>query len=268
MILAPIFEELLFRGFIQHGLGGYEKRSGWILAGLLFGLLHLGNHISNAIAAVFIGLLLSYLAYATGSIVPTIIVHGVVNGLSAILIHIPAFFDFSVPAIWIINPVMLLISLIILIHIVRQMPKVQVEEPSKVRYGFKSFSVLIICLLILSSFAVTEVFYRLNSTSLAMTTSTIKAGLIEQRMMLASIDIPEKADLLIVYDIKAEEISGELIIENQAGELVWSLPIGQAKDITLYNQDTVKELKPDTYELALLGSATNLEVSLQWQLVK
>ena len=64
------------------------------MAGLLFGLIHLGNHISNAIASVFIGLLLSYLAYATGSIVPTIIVHGVVNGLSAILIHIPAFLTF------------------------------------------------------------------------------------------------------------------------------------------------------------------------------
>lgn len=78
--LAPgIFEELLFRGYIQRRL--LERWPAWaaiLVASLLFALLHVMPH---AIVFAFpIGVWLGIVAWRTGSVWPGVICHAFING--------------------------------------------------------------------------------------------------------------------------------------------------------------------------------------------
>ena len=86
-ILAPICEEVVFRGAIFGGL----KKEGNIFkaimaSGLLFGLLHM--NINQASYAFVIGVLLGFLVEATGSIFSSILFHMLVNSSNAIMMII------------------------------------------------------------------------------------------------------------------------------------------------------------------------------------
>lgn len=83
-ILAPVCEEVVFRGAIFRGL----KKDGNIFkailaSGLLFGLLHM--NINQASYAFVIGILLGFLVEATGSIFSSILFHVLVNTSNAIM---------------------------------------------------------------------------------------------------------------------------------------------------------------------------------------
>ncbi len=79
-ILAPIFEELTFRGFVFGGLRRFlPVRSAIIIGGAAFAAVHL-----NAEAFLMIGLLgamLCYLYERSRSLLPGMIAHGLHNGL-------------------------------------------------------------------------------------------------------------------------------------------------------------------------------------------
>jgi membrane protease YdiL (CAAX protease family) len=80
VILAPVFEELLFRGTIQTNSQKYGIRFAIVVTGITFGLLH-GNFNQILYAAVF-GICLCYVAYKTKSIITTMLIHLCVNGYS------------------------------------------------------------------------------------------------------------------------------------------------------------------------------------------
>lgn len=86
VIGAAVCEELFFRGFLQSTL---EWRHGpfraIILASLTFGLVHINPwwFASILLAGVVCGLL----AYTSGSVYPGIIVHGMNNGLSLVILN-------------------------------------------------------------------------------------------------------------------------------------------------------------------------------------
>jgi len=85
MALLPAFcEEIAFRGFI---FGGLIRQNGILRAILVsavfFGLTH--GLLQQSIAATFMGLLLGWVAWRTGGIVCTIVMHTIHNGLSLIL---------------------------------------------------------------------------------------------------------------------------------------------------------------------------------------
>jgi len=69
IILAPIGEELLFRGFLT-------KKFGVIISALIFGAVHLayGSYF-EIIGAVYIGLVLAYVFQKTKSLTPCILIH-------------------------------------------------------------------------------------------------------------------------------------------------------------------------------------------------
>jgi hypothetical protein len=85
VILAPVVEELFFRGFI---FGGFRKAWGTVAAavgsGLIFGLMHLGNpgtlYIVPPIAAI--GALFAWGYIYSGSLLPSMIAHLLFNALS------------------------------------------------------------------------------------------------------------------------------------------------------------------------------------------
>ena len=80
VILAPIFEELIFRGMVLKNLTKYNKMFAIIVTSLLFGLLHL--NITQAIPAFFMSLVLCYMYVQTDSILVTILAHAGNNFLA------------------------------------------------------------------------------------------------------------------------------------------------------------------------------------------
>jgi uncharacterized protein len=89
-VLAPIAEELLFRGFMFATL--LRWRGPWVAAtivGLLFGTIHaFGTPALLLIQLAVLGFLFSVVRWKTGSILPTIGLHAVNNSLAfASLLH-------------------------------------------------------------------------------------------------------------------------------------------------------------------------------------
>ena len=83
-IFGPIMEEICFRGLILDGLLKTRCRP-WLailISALLFALLHgLG---ANFVTAMLFGILVGWLYWRTGSIIPSIIIHITNNSLTAI----------------------------------------------------------------------------------------------------------------------------------------------------------------------------------------
>ncbi len=82
VLLAPIAEELFFRGVVLKGFCKVSLRFGIIFSAIIFGLMH-GN-IYQAIMASFFGVVLGYITIKSGSIIPAIICHIVINFMASI----------------------------------------------------------------------------------------------------------------------------------------------------------------------------------------
>lgn len=78
-IMAPVVEELLFRGAIQGHLLRKWKKPLWaiVVSSLIFGIVH-GNWVQAPFAFV-VGLALGWIYYHTGSLLPGILMHFVNN---------------------------------------------------------------------------------------------------------------------------------------------------------------------------------------------
>ena len=91
-ILAPIAEEIIFRGIIPLKIfKGYESW-GYIIGGLLFALFHGPTNIMSFVIYGGASVILTLLAYRTRRLEVSIAVHMINNGLPAILmLLIPIF---------------------------------------------------------------------------------------------------------------------------------------------------------------------------------
>jgi len=93
VVAAPIAEEFLFRRVLQGWLEGWlEPRAPrWgtttaiVASSLAFALAHLGQGLAW-VPLFFFGLVAGYLARQTGSIVPGVILHGLFNAVSVVLV--------------------------------------------------------------------------------------------------------------------------------------------------------------------------------------
>lgn len=77
-IIAPVVEEIIFRGIILRGfLRRYSVVKALILSSLLFGFIHL--NITQFITAFLVGLLLGWIYYKTNSLLFVILAHALHN---------------------------------------------------------------------------------------------------------------------------------------------------------------------------------------------
>lgn len=83
VILAPIFEELLFRKFLIDRTVKYGEVSAMLLSGIMFGLFH-GN-LAQFVYATTLGMFFAFIYIRTGRIGYTIAIHMMINGLSTYL---------------------------------------------------------------------------------------------------------------------------------------------------------------------------------------
>ena len=82
-ILAPIFEELLFRKFLIDRTVKYGEVSAMLLSGIMFGLYH-GN-LAQFVYATTLGMFFAFIYIRTGKIRYTIAIHMLINGMSTYL---------------------------------------------------------------------------------------------------------------------------------------------------------------------------------------
>lgn len=87
VVLGPIFEEVLFRGFLLNWMAG---RMGWgwsiLTTSLLFGLAHFNLAALPALVAV--GLVLGFAMRRSGSLLSSVLIHALINGSTFVLIRL------------------------------------------------------------------------------------------------------------------------------------------------------------------------------------
>ncbi|MDR3627260.1 MAG: type II CAAX endopeptidase family protein [Ignavibacteriaceae bacterium] len=84
IVLIPVLEETIFRGLILGDfLLAYSPAKAILLSSALFACIH--PNPSQIINAFIIGLFLGWIFYKTGSILPGILVHAILNSSSGIL---------------------------------------------------------------------------------------------------------------------------------------------------------------------------------------
>ncbi len=96
--LAPLAEELFFRGFLFSGLR--SRMSLWpaaLVAGLVFGSVHALTGITTVIPLAALGVGLCWLYQKTGSLWPSVILHAINNGLALVLLSVDG--GLALPAI-------------------------------------------------------------------------------------------------------------------------------------------------------------------------
>ena len=92
-LVAPIIEELVFRGLIQGIISkNYNRYAGVIVSSLIFGTVHLMNGSLSLVSAfqliasgALVGIMFSCIYLSTGSIWASITVHALYNGIGTLI---------------------------------------------------------------------------------------------------------------------------------------------------------------------------------------
>jgi uncharacterized protein len=86
-VIAPVVEEIFFRGYVFRAyLDQKGLKQAFFFSAALFALIHL--NIPAMIPIFVMGLLLAYFYYRTGSIIPSIVAHGVNNAAAFVLLYL------------------------------------------------------------------------------------------------------------------------------------------------------------------------------------
>ena len=85
VIMAPVGEEIVFRGFLQKFLEEYWKdiTRAVLVTSLFFAMIHFNPFWTVQI--YLLGVILGFLAWKTNSIIPSIVLHSMNNGIAFIL---------------------------------------------------------------------------------------------------------------------------------------------------------------------------------------
>lgn len=86
-VIAPIVEELFFRGFLFQG---FRQKYGWLpallLSSAIFGAAHLDP--ASLIPTFILGCVLAYVYHRSNSVWPGIVFHATINSLSLIAVYV------------------------------------------------------------------------------------------------------------------------------------------------------------------------------------
>ncbi len=95
--VAPFFEELFFRGFLQPLVSRtFGAASGILITAVIFGSLH-GPEYSwqwqYAVAITCVGAVLGWVRYRSGSIIPSTVLHGAFNSVAVVALIFSKYFS-------------------------------------------------------------------------------------------------------------------------------------------------------------------------------
>lgn len=83
VIIAPLVEELFFRGFVLNCASKVSSAFAMVLSSFLFGIYHM--NVPQFVSAFLVGMLLSYVTLKADSIIPAIVIHAFNNCVSMAL---------------------------------------------------------------------------------------------------------------------------------------------------------------------------------------
>lgn len=84
-VISPVYEEIFYRGFLYRFFQSrYGILSGMLFSSVIFTIVHIPTY--NTLPVNFVsGLIFAWVYQKTGSVIPSIIIHGVFNGIAVIL---------------------------------------------------------------------------------------------------------------------------------------------------------------------------------------
>lgn len=82
-VIAPVFEEFIFRGAVLNALKPYGKGVAIFTSAFMFGIMH-GN-FSQVFYATALGIVLGYIATVTDSVFTTTVMHALFNSISGVM---------------------------------------------------------------------------------------------------------------------------------------------------------------------------------------
>ncbi len=127
VILAPVAEELMYRGVVLRRLSAVSQRFAIFVSAAMFGLMH-GN-LLQAVMGFIVGIVLGYAAVKTGSLVLPVLGHIFVNGFAASSVFIEYFLgeDMST-SLWTLGIILFLVIGVIALIAVVALRSVQFPE--------------------------------------------------------------------------------------------------------------------------------------------
>jgi membrane protease YdiL (CAAX protease family) len=129
IIIAPLTEEPIYRGFIlQAGL----RRGTWtgiLLSGFLFGLVH--SQIAALLPITFLGIVFGVLGHRSGSIYNTILAHACYNLVPTVFFLVPSLQEIPDAVIYIAALIALPALALLLWIFLRSHPRPPVENPPR-----------------------------------------------------------------------------------------------------------------------------------------
>lgn len=92
-LLGPVLEEILYRGIILQGLKTYNRRMAVFVSALIFGLMH--QNYQQFILGFLLGLLLGTLTINSDSLIPSVIIHIMVNTFASLNTVMMSYVDYD-----------------------------------------------------------------------------------------------------------------------------------------------------------------------------
>lgn len=149
VIVAPITEELLMRGFVLKNLSRFGQRFGIVMSAFLFGIWH--ENIAQFLLAFAAGCFFGYLTVKHDSLVPSILCHMAVNSFAEIFSICETFgWDFAGAMLNVVYMVFVFIGLVLFIRLlcVERFPKAmpaQTERGLRITMTSPLMLLVVIC---------------------------------------------------------------------------------------------------------------------------
>ncbi len=131
-IIAPVTEEIFFRGMILKSFSKASQRFGIFFSAALFGLAH--ANIPQFLLAFSMGIFLAHITLKHGSLIPAMIVHACVNSYSSLASGL----DLTGYALIIFNEIFIVLAMIGLVFLLvfASKDRLPATTPAQTRRGF------------------------------------------------------------------------------------------------------------------------------------
>lgn len=164
VVLAPVCEEILFRGFILSAYESYNIKYGFVITAVLFGMFHVLNGVTEVLPTFILGLVLGYLVHRTGSIIFSMLAHMSYNLCAIIFMTVLGLNNMKTIPMWF--HVVGFGGLIVAIFLLRSIELKEEEMKeiySKARYTLGSKITFALSGIFVISIGAFEIYIRINS---------------------------------------------------------------------------------------------------------
>jgi membrane protease YdiL (CAAX protease family) len=121
-LLVPAAEEMVFRGFVQRifarNMGGVLA---FVLAGIVFGAVHLNPHLLVSIG--FFGIFLGFVFYASGNLSYTVIAHAAFNTIALLQLTFTDVLEASEPPFYLQDVRMFVVAVVLLVYLLARIKR-------------------------------------------------------------------------------------------------------------------------------------------------